>query len=876
MSVDVGTRLGSYEITALLGKGGMGEVYRARDTRVERDVAIKVSAERFGERFSREAQAIASLNHPNICTLYDVGPDYLVMEFVEGESPRGPLPLETALDYARQIAAALEAAHDKGIVHRDLKPGNIMITPQGTVKVLDFGLAKVVSATASGALTENSPTFSMAATQAGVILGTAAYMAPEQARGMAVDKRADIWAFGVVLYEMLTGRRLFQGDDLTDTLAAVVRDKPDLSAVPAAVRRLLEKCLEKDPKKRLRDISGVQLLLESETAVQVQSRARSTRWPLAVLAAAVAGLASIAFIHFRETAPELEAVMFSMDAPADSTFNLQYGGFAASPDGRYIVLAARSKKGTASLWVRALDSLAARQLPGTEGANFPTWSPDSRSIAFFEQGKLKRIEIAGSVPLTLGDVAESRVSPTGTWNRDGVILFGSGTGLQRVSASGGGATPLTKVDASRKETGHGYPQFLPDGNRFLYFVESGEPNVQGVYASSLTNAGQRQQILRTAAKAVYVPPAGRYPGYLLWLQDRTLLAQRFDPNALRLEGNPVSVAEGIGLNPGLSVRSAFWASDAGLLVYFSNPLGTKRPVFWMSGDGKQLEEAAPVDAYIGLSLAPGAERMAMVRADVAGTGRQNFDVWLREFSRGVMTRLTFDPADYRTPVWSPDGKYVAFVSDARSGIFQIYRKESSGSGSEERLTEGGYSKTLLDWSKDGRYLLYREETPTGRDLMALPLAGDRKPITVVKTGFLEGTGAISPDGHWVAYASNDSGAYQLYVQAFPGDSNGPKGRWQISNGTAYDVKWRGDGKELYYETADGSGEVMAAAIQTGAEGVRAETPRVLFTADFFPLGLHQFDVTSDGKRFLMMLNPRAEGNVDHLTVVTNWQAALRK
>jgi serine/threonine protein kinase len=392
MSIAIGTRLGSYEIIALLGKGGMGEVYRARDTRVERDVAIKVSAERFGERFSREAQAIASLNHPNICTLYDVGPDYLVMEFVEGESPKGPLPLEIALDYGRQIAAALEAAHDKGIVHRDLKPGNIMITPQGTVKVLDFGLAKVASATASGALSENSPTFSMAATQAGVILGTAAYMAPEQARGMAVDKRADIWAFGVVLYEMLTGRRLFQGDDLTDTLAAVVRDKPDLSTVPAAVRRLLEKCLEKDPKKRLRDISGVQLLLEGETPVQVQTKTPSKGWRLAVAAAAAAallGLASIAFVHFRESPPDLLAVMFSIDAPTDSNFTQEYGGFAASPDGHYVVLAVRNKTGTStSLWLRPLDSMAARPLPGTEGGNFPSGPPTaarSRSLHSLQQ-----------------------------------------------------------------------------------------------------------------------------------------------------------------------------------------------------------------------------------------------------------------------------------------------------------------------------------------------------------------------------------------------------------------------------------------------------------------------------------------------------------
>jgi dipeptidyl aminopeptidase/acylaminoacyl peptidase len=407
-------------------------------------------------------------------------------------------------------------------------------------------------------------------------------------------------------------------------------------------------------------------------------------------------------------------------------------------------------------------------------------------------------------------------------------------------------------------------------------VDSGDLNVQGLYASSLTNAGQRQQILRTGAKGVYVPPTGRYPGYLLWIQDRTLLAQRFDPNALRLEGNPVSVATDIGLNPAMNVRSAFWASDAGLLVYFSNPLGSQRPVVWMSRDGKPLEEAAPLETYIQLSLAPGAERMAMVRTESAGLGRQNFDVWVREFSRGVMTRLTLDPGVHRTPVWSPDGKYVAFVSDVSGNVFQIYRKESSGSGSEERLTEGQHNKSLLDWSKDGRYLLYREETSTGWDLMALPLAGDRKPITVVKTGFLQSTGAISPDGHWVAYTSNYSGTNQLYVQAFPGDGSGPKGRWQISNGTASEVKWRGDGKELYYEAADGSGKVMAAAIQTDREGVRAETPRVLFTAEFFPQGFHQFDVTSDGKRFLMMLNPPAQGKADHLTVVTNWQAALGK
>jgi Tol biopolymer transport system component len=876
MPLTAGTRLGPYEIIEVIGKGGMGEVYRARDTRIGRDVAVKVSAENFNERFEREARTIASLNHPNICTLFDVGPNYLVMELVAGDAPKGPLPLATALDYARQIAAAPEEAHDKGIVHRDLKPGNIKITPDGRVKVLDFGLAKVMPvAAASGAPSENSPTLSMAATQAGVILGTAAYMSPEQARGLAIDKRADIWAFGVVLYEMLTGKRLFQGEDLTDTLASVVRDKADLSAAPAEVRRLLERCLEKDPKKRLRDISGVALLLELQTA-HASAGTRTPKWPWAVAALAIFGLAALAAIHFRETPPASQAVQFSLEPPLSSYFADQYGGFAASPDGRYVVLTARSSRaGAQALWLRPLDSLTARQLPGTEGGNFPTWSPDSRSLAFLSAGKLRRIEITGGAPLTLGDAEEAPVTPTGTWSRDGVILYGSRAGLQKVSASGGGAALLTKVDPAKKENGHGYPQFLPDGSRFLYYVDSGDPNVRGVYTSSLGKPGERQQILRTEAKAVYVPPRATFPGYLLWMQGQTLLAQRFDASSLKLEGDPVSVAEEVGLNPTNQMRAAFWASDAGLLAYFDRPALTKRPIVWIGRDGKQLGEANPEDSVYGLALAPGAERMAVERAEGA-SGKPNRDIWLREFARGVMTRLTFDPATDGMPVWSPDGKLVAFVSARDGGVSQIYRKDASGAGPEERLTEGSNPKFVLDWSKDGKYLLYREENPgTGRDLMALPLQGDKKPIPVVNTPFNESTGALSPDGRWVAYGSNDSGHYEIYVQAFPGAGiPGPKGRWQISNGGAYDVKWKGDGKEIYWESQDG--KVMAAAIQAGPQGIRAETPRALFSAEFRTGGLHEFDVTPDGQRFLLILDSAAAGNTERLTVVSNWQAALRK
>ena len=873
MALQTGDKLGPYEVLSAIGAGGMGEVYRARDPRLGRDVAIKISKERFNERFEREARAVAALNHPNICTLYDVGPNYLVMEYVEGASSQGPMELEAALQIARQVADALEAAHDRGIVHRDLKPGNIKVTPEGTVKVLDFGLAKIVTAASGEASQENSPTLSMAATRAGIILGTAAYMAPEQAKGGNVDKRADIWAFGVVLYELLTGKRLFEGEDLTETLAAVVRDKPDLSGAPAAVRRLIEKCLEKDPKKRLRDISGVALLLDATAApaaaVVAVPAARFAWWPWAVAAAAVAGLAALGFVHFRETPPEGQAVKFLLPAPADTTFTDEYAGFAVSPDGRYVVVTVRSKLAP-SLWLRPLDSLAARQLPSTEDANYPTWSPDSRSLVFSAKGKLQRIEITGGAPLTLGETAQSAVTPTGAWNRDGVILFGSAAGLQRVSASGGGVTALTKVTG--KESGHGYPQFLADGNRFLYFVASADEKVQGVYASSLRNPEQRKQIVRTSAKAVYVSPRGAYPGYLLWLQGQTLVAQRFNADSLELGGDPVSVAEEIGRNPSNTVRASYWASDAGLLTYFAAPSAAPVQTVWIGRDGKTLGAASPAEVVRSLALAPGGERVALERLEPSQT---NWDIWVREFRGGITTRLTFDAAKDALPAWSPDGTQVAFSSPRDGGVLQLYRKPASGAGQEERLTEGGNPKSLLGWSKDGKYLLYREENPgTGRDLMALPLEGDRKPIAVVKTQFEESTGAVSPDGRWVAYSSNDSGHAEIYVQAFPG-SGGPAGRWQVSNGSGYDVRWRGDGKELYYETSDGSGMMMAVALQAGPQGIRAEAPRMLFRADFGNGGLRQFDVTPDGQRFLIILSGAA-GNATPLTVVSNWQAGLRK
>jgi dipeptidyl aminopeptidase/acylaminoacyl peptidase len=463
--------------------------------------------------------------------------------------------------------------------------------------------------------------------------------------------------------------------------------------------------------------------------------------------------------------------------------------------------------------------------------------------------------------------------PVGSWNR---VLFGSTAGLQRVPATGGGSELLTKVDPEAGENGHGYPQFLPDGNRFLYFVASSDPNVQGVYASSLESPNTREQILRTAAKAVYVPARAPYPGYLLWMQEQTLLAQRFDADTLTREGDPVPVAEEIGLNPRFPTRAAFWASEAGSLIYFAAPPDVKRQLVWMNRDGKRLEGAIPDDAYDTLALSRDARWLAVERNVSSGATQANRDIWLWEFARQTMTRLTFDPSPENAAVWSPDGAYLAFGSN-RDGVAQIYRKNSSGTGPEERLTDGPHGKVPLDWSRDGRFLLYRQRHAgdASWDLLALRLEGGGQPIAVAATPFNENVARFSPDGRWVAYQSNDTGRPEIYVRPFQVDASGgsPGGRWQISNTGGSDMKWRDDGRELYYETPDG--RIMAAGIQTGPDGVRVETPRALFSADLAAGELHSFDATPDGERFLLMLNPRDQDQVVRLTVITGWQAKLR-
>ena len=870
-----GERLGPYEILAPIGKGGMGEVWKASDTRLGRDVAIKISAEQFSERFEREARAVAALNHPNICTLYDVGPNYLVMEYIEGATlaeriKEGPIPLEEALGIARHVADALDAAHEKNIIHRDLKPGNIKIKPDGTVKVLDFGLAKIGGTPAAGKA-EDSPTLTLAATHAGMILGTAAYMSPEQARGKEVDKRADIWAFGVVLYELLTGERLFKGEDVSETLAQVLTKEPDLNKVPTKARKLLRRCLEKDPKKRLRDIGEAAFHLDDaapEAAVVSKSKL-----PWAIAAVLFIALGILAFIHFREQPPAtpVQVQRYAIILPEKTSLH----SFAISPDGRNVIIAA-TLNGKRQLWIRPLNALRAQPMEFTEGATYPFWSPDSRFIGFFAEGKLKKVAASGGPSQSLCDAPNAF---GGSWSRQNVIVFPPDSGLTSIrQVSAGGGTP---VDVFKTKGERSFPVFLPDSRHFLYLAVT--PEQAGIYVSSL-DGKENRRILADESGAVFAPSSGKEPGYILFIRENTLMAQPFDAASAQTAGDVFPLAEGVfplaegvsGVNLTAAKYVPATVSQSGVLLYASGAAGgANQMIAWYDRAGKLLSPVIPPGAVFAPAISPDGKSVAFSNS----TNGTAVDLWLRDVARGTETRFTTDPSLNFTPFWAPKGDRIVFAS-SRTGVFNLFQKASDGSGQDELLLADGNYKVPTQWSRDGRFIVYEELDPKTRfDLWVLPMEGsekERTPVPFLRTEFNELMGQLSSDGHWMAYTSDQSGRREVYVRPFPR----AEGQWTISLGGGEQPRWRSDGKELFFVAADG--KLMAVSVKALPDPrptFEAGTPTALFDAHIAPSAtdnVFMYDVTADGKRFLIDTTADFDGSSPPLNVVVNWIAGLKK
>jgi Tol biopolymer transport system component/predicted Ser/Thr protein kinase len=862
MPLSAGERLGPYEIVELIGKGGMGEVYRARDTRLKRDVAIKTSGERFSDRFEREARAVAALNHPNICQIYDVAPNYIVMELVEGEDLKGPLSLEVALHYARQIAAALGSAHDKGIVHRDLKPANIKITPQGAVKVLDFGLAKFTPPPSGDRLEENppsnSPTVSMpAATQAGTILGTAAYMSPEQARGRNVDKRADIWAFGVVLYEMLAGERLFKGSDVSEILAGVIKEQPRLDSVPRKVQRLLAKCLEKDPERRLRDIADAWDLLDG--IAPPTSRFGTVGWICAAVLLAALGAGS--FFHFRETQAKL-TLRTSIALPEGATY---IHSLVISPDGRQLAIAA-TIGGKQRLWLRPLDSLQTREMPGTDGAVYPFWSPDSRHIGFFAQNKLMKVDASGGPPQAVCFASEAR---GGSWNQEDLILFsstdGGGFGIRSVPAAAGIPSEIVKLAQGLSR----FPTFLPDGRHFLFEVSRASPEVNGVYWRSLDGKDNRR-VLPDESSAVFT--AGR----LLFVRENALMAEPFDPVNGQALGDSLLLANDVPKKL-LNVNYVpVTGSEIGVLVYEAGGTEVRaRQIARYDRGGKLLGAVGAPGMVEEPAISP--DQTSVVYPRDHGTGT---DLLLRDLAHGGERLFNTDPAFGFAPIWSPQGDRIAFRSNRSTGIFNLYQKKSNGTGQDEPLFVSEKNKIPTQWSREG-FIVYSEVNPkTKEDIWVLPTENGApgKPSVFLDSDFNEGFGQISPDSRWMAYTSDESGRREVYVRRFPSRED-PK---TISTAGGEQPRWSRDGKVLYFVAADGNLMIVAVKVASGTRvSFEAGSPQPLFDPAHLTLitggNSYQYDVTADGKGFLLATAVGGQAApAPSLTVVVNWDASFKK
>lgn len=899
MALQPSTRLGPYEIVSSIGAGGMGEVYRARDTRLDRTVAIKVLPEHLSnpqlrERFEREAKAISSLSHPHICPLYDVGHqdgiDFLVMEYLEGETladrlAKGPLPLEQVLKYGIEICGGLERAHHTGVVHRDLKPGNIMLTKAGA-KLMDFGLAKVVSplgSLASGSTaTLSTPPGSQPLTAQGTIVGTFQYMSPEQVEGKESDVRSDIFSLGAVLYQMATGRIAFEGKTAASLIAAILeRDPAPISDVkpmtPPALERAVKTCMVKDPDERFQSVHDLKLQLKwiadggsgsaSQTGILASaavSRKNPTR--IAWATAAILGIVAAVFAAMHFQSHNQTIMRTQIGAPGKVQFKFMgdlAGPPAISPDGSHIVFSGNSE-GNNQLYLRPLDSMSTQPLPGTEDASFPFWSPDSRSIAFFTGGKLKRIEVAGGPPATICDAPNSR---GGTWGSSGVIVFtpNFNTGLFRVPASGG--TPVETVKLNfPKYTTYRWPWFLPDGKHFLYLAanhNSPSGPDTGVFFASLDGKENRLLFLNQS-NAIYAS------GYLLFLRKSTLLAQPFDPSAGRLHGD-LSV-----LDDDVQYDSSVWRetvalSENGVLLYEPGQKVTGQRVAWFDRGGKQLSNIADQDTYGQVQLSPDGKRLALSIGDPLST------IWVYDLNSDLKTRLTFgSDVSYSDLAWSPDGALIAYTASSQAGLpkASIFSKSSVGAGEQKQLlgSTPGVAQTISDWSPDGRWILYTRGAsgvgPDGMDIWVLPLTGGQMPFPYATGPGDQQQGQFSPDGRYVAYASNETGRPEVYIAPFPWTG----AKWQVSTNGGGLPRWRHDSRELFFDVVD-NGQIMAAEIKAGAKSIEVGQAVPLFRIRFRSSGT-PYTVSRDGQRFVAISS--GEEQSFPLTLVQNWTAGMEK
>ena len=893
MGLTSGTKLGPYEIVSPLGAGGMGEVYRARDTRLERDVAVKVlpanlsSDPSLRQRLEREAKAVSKLSHPHICTLHDIGHqdgmDFLVMELVEGETLehrliRGPLPPEQAVRYAAQIADALAKAHKFGITHRDLKPSNVMLTKSGA-KLMDFGLAKE-SGPAPLAAALNEMTADQAKlTVEGTIVGTFQYMAPEQLEGKEADARTDIFALGEVIYEMATGKPAFSGKSRASLIAAILTTEPPPIAqlrpmTPPALERVVGRCLSKDPDERWQSARDIKINLEwiaegadpaASSALKRSPWRERVAWMLGL--ALLSALAFFAAGHYRAPSAS-DPVRFSVDPPEKAVFSgppnitVPVPQFALSPDGRAMVFVANSSGADPVIWLRSVDQVTARPLPGTEHAHLPFWSPDSRWVGFFAEGKLKKIPVAGGPAQVLADVADPF---GGSWGTDGSIIFAKlSSAIFRVSSGGGIVTAVTKVDTIMNA--HRWPQFLPDGRHFLFHVQSGEPEHRGIYVGSL-DGGTQKFLVHTESSALYASP-----GYLLYVEGDTLLGQVFDAARLEIKGEPFTVAEHVGRSTGFSIGAS--VSDTGMLSYAAAILHRGR-LTWFDRAGNSFNSVGVEGDYSDFRLSPNGQTLA---ASLVDPKAWNPDIWLIDLVRGGPSRFTVGSALSAAPVWSPDGARIVFRTN-RNGQTELYAKSAGGGGNEEAVltyetqhAAGIDTSNLVcsDWSPDGRYVIGSvHHQSTSEDLWVIPLNGDRKLIKFLAPPSDQIHGNFSPDGRFVAYSSNESGRFQVYVQTFPLSDR----KWQVSTDGGYEPRWRADGREIYYLSEDR--KLMAVSVGAGPT---FDIPKLLFQTRV-PEGITSrrthYVPSRDGQRFLVNTQSN-DALPSPITVVFNWQAELRK